>query len=121
MPTGAGFGGCGNGACVYSAKYMVVPVGARRHAAAQVETGVPDSQDFLSVTAMGTPSGVTLLSTAAPVGVEKKGVSASGGIAVAVRGNTLEFALSKASDSREVVVDVRRAGRPCSEALVELL
>ena len=100
---GVGFGGECTTTCVYSAKFMVVPV------AAVPAAGVDEA--FLSVTALGASSGVKLLSTLVKPDAE----------AVIVPGNALRLTLLKATESREVVVDVRRAGRPCSDAVVELV
>ena len=102
---GAGFGRNCTGACVYSAKFMVVPV------AATPTAGV--KRPFLSVTPLGTSSGVTLLRPEGSVSGE--------GAAVNVPGTLLQFQLRSVQDHREVVVDVRQAGRPCTEAIVELV
>jgi hypothetical protein len=105
---GVGFGAseCSGGVCVYSAKFLVVPV------AAAPEAGVDEA--FLSVTALGATSGVTLLPT---TGAQAK----DGTSATIVRGFALRFGLSEANETREVVVDVRHAGRPCTYAHIELV
>eukprot|EP01043_Picozoa_sp_COSAG02_P054852 COSAG02_NODE_6277_length_3683_cov_4.939732_2_plen_171_part_00 len=102
---GAGFGRECAGACVYSAKFMVVPV------AAAPKDGVDDA--FLSVTALGAVSGVALVQ-AGEVGGEQ-------GDAIRVTGSLLQFALAKADARREIVVDVRWAGRLCGSASVQLV
>jgi hypothetical protein len=102
---GAGFGRDCTGACVYSAKFMVVPV------AASPAAGV--DEPFLSVTLLGTSSGVTL--------VQPKGSASGEGSAINVPGTLLQFALRNADERREVVVDVRQVGRPCTDAIVELV
>ena len=106
---GVGYGSEGSATpCVYSAKYMVVPVAPPADATGAMEEG------FLSVTALGATTGVTLL--------DNRNESAGGsGAAVMVRGEVLRFGLSVANEAREVVVDVRRAGRPCSDAHVSLV
>lgn len=103
---GAGFGGECAGACVYSAKFMAVPV------AAAPQDGVDDA--FLSVTSLGALSGVALVQAGEAVGSEQ-------GAAITVTGSLLQFALAKADARREIVVDVRWAGRPCGSASVQLV
>ena len=81
---GVGHGGaCQPGPCVYSARYMVVPI---------------SSGGAASVTALGAASGVAL----EPDNADAQGV----------------LLRLTAAGSREVVVDVRRAGRPCRPAMV---
>lgn len=99
---GAGHGGaCAPGPCVYSARYMVVPVPAAVGSAA--------GGDFLSVTALGTATGVVVV--AGPAGREHVG-----GV-----GGVLKLQLAKAGHTREIVVDVRRAGKPCQPAHVAMV
>jgi len=92
------------GFCVYSAKFLVVPL-----AATEAEEGAAAA---LSVTALGATSGVTLL---------EPSMAADPSAAVVVQGGVLCLRLSKATARREIVVDVRRAGRPCNDARVELV
>ena len=81
---GVGHGGaCQPGPCVYSARYMVVPI---------------SSGGAVRVTALGAPSGVALEHDNAEQAQVLLRLTAAG--------------------SREVVVDVRRAGRPCRPAVV---
>ena len=84
---------------------MVVPVFAAPAA------GVIEG--FLSVAALGDSSGVALLQT--------EGATDGEGATVNVSGSVLQSFLREADERREVVVDVRRAGRPCADASVELV
>ena len=76
-----------------------------------------DEEPFLSVTLLGVSTGVMLLPVATAAAGREEGAAAP----LIVRGGVLRFGLSEVSGSREVVVDVRRAGRPCTDAHVTLV